>query len=277
MVSKDTRCSGPWVSLLVWLLLGLVLSSSVAADNEWTQHGADLRATKFADLTQIHAENPRCYDAVALMDAGDTDGLRDLLATEGDELIHARGYLDEFHEDDYFAGSTLLHHVGPNPTRQRAPDNHPELVKVLLDAGADPNTLNHDDNSPIHLAITGGQLRRQQMLSRGVPEDVRFAAALGDMEGLARHFDRRGRLQDDAIPGLDASDRKQRRRTLDSALQFAAHWDRSKPPLSCSSGVQTSMVSLPACMGLGIRGLAPPQGRVGRTGDDVEMGHDPGS
>lgn len=60
MVSKDTRCSGPWVSLLVWLLLGLVLSSSVAADNEWTQRGADLRATKFADLTQIHAENPRC-------------------------------------------------------------------------------------------------------------------------------------------------------------------------------------------------------------------------
>ncbi len=53
MVSKDTRCSGPWVSLLVWLLLGLVLSSSVAADNEWTQHGVDLRATKFADLTQF--------------------------------------------------------------------------------------------------------------------------------------------------------------------------------------------------------------------------------
>ena len=264
MISKDTRCSGPWVSLLVWLLLGLVLSSSVAADNEWTQHGADLRATKFADLTQIHAENPRCYDAVALMDAGDTDGLRDLLATEGDELIHARGYLDEFYEDDYFAGSTLLHHAGLNPTRQRAPDNHPELVKVLLDAGAVPNMLNHDDNSPIHLAITGGQLRRQQMLSRGVPEDVRFAAALGDMEGLARHFDRRGRLQDDAIPGLDASDRKQRRRTLDSALQFAAHWGQIEAASFLLERVQTLMVSLPACMGLGIRGPRPSTGSRGQ-------------
>ena len=115
------------------------------------------------------------------------------------------------------------------------------------------------------------------MLSRGVPEDVRFAAALGDMEGLARHFDRRGRLQDDAIPGLDASDRKQRRRTLDSALQFAAHWGQIEAASFLLERVQTLMVSLPACMGLGIRGHAPSQGRVGRTGDDVEMGHDPGS
>ncbi len=137
-------------------------------------------------------------------------------------------------------------------------------MKVLLDAGAVPNTLNHDDNSPIHLAITGGQLRRQQMLSRGVPEDVRFAAALGDMEGLARHFDRRGRLQDDAIPGLDASDRKQRRRTLDSALQFAAHWGQIEAASFLLERVQTLMVSLPACMGLGIRGPRSSTGSHGR-------------
>jgi|GEM_PF-3119263 hypothetical protein len=50
MVSKD-KCSR--ACLRSFLLLAL-LGSPVVADNEWSQHGADRRATKFADLTQIH-------------------------------------------------------------------------------------------------------------------------------------------------------------------------------------------------------------------------------
>ncbi|MBT5146551.1 MAG: PQQ-binding-like beta-propeller repeat protein [Gemmatimonadetes bacterium] len=222
-------------------------------------------------VERVDAEHPRFYDAVDLMDAGEVDGLRGLLAAEGEALIHARGYLDESYEDGYFAGSTLLHHVALNPTRQRAPDNHLDILQVLLDAGADPNTLNHDDNSPLLLAITGRQLWRQEMMmpvlkslvgagadpaqnhgraiqamltqnrltdpiyrsaidlmvSAGVPHDIRFAAAMGDLDRLESHFGDDERLRDEAIPGFESADRKKQQDILDRALQYAAHWGQT--------------------------------------------------
>ena len=60
MVSKD-KCSR--ACLRFFLLLALFGSPAVA-DDEWSHHGADRRATKFADLTQIHAGN---FDSLRIL------------------------------------------------------------------------------------------------------------------------------------------------------------------------------------------------------------------
>jgi ankyrin repeat protein len=107
--------------------------------------------------------HPRFDEAVAAMDAGNTDRLRHLLAAEP-ALVHARTNLEPpFH---YFTGATLLHHVAGNPDRGRLdgmlglmPANTVEIARLLLDAGSDVHavTLGRNGGSTMGLLLTSKQ------------------------------------------------------------------------------------------------------------------------
>lgn len=80
--------------------------------------------------------------AVEAVVNGDADGLRALLAAHP-ELVHARsGRVTHFHPPVHRA--TLLHYVAANGVegyRQKTPSNAVEIATVLLEAGADANSL----------------------------------------------------------------------------------------------------------------------------------------
>jgi len=105
----------------------------------------------------------RFNEAVALIDAGDTAGLRRLLAAEPD-VVHARAGDGKPHYDGYFAHATLLHHVAGNPIREAGlPANIVEVARVLLDAGAEvdagcgggPSQPDSRDWTPLGLVASG--------------------------------------------------------------------------------------------------------------------------
>ena len=107
--------------------------------------------------------HPRFDAAVDLIDAGDVEALRALLAADP-ALVHARTNLEPpFH---YFSGATLLHHVAGNPDRGRLigdkppmPAITPAIARVLLDAGADVDarTTGPNGGTTLGLLITSKQ------------------------------------------------------------------------------------------------------------------------
>ena len=90
------------------------------------EHGAS-RSVEVA-----HEVFERAADAVA---GGDAGGLRELLRAHPG-LVHARSRRPHH--------ATLLHYVAANgveDARQRTPPNAPDIARVLLDAGAEPDAL----------------------------------------------------------------------------------------------------------------------------------------
>jgi hypothetical protein len=104
--------------------------------------------------------HPRFDEAVAAIDHGDVDRLRDLLAADP-SLVHARTNLaPPYH---YFTGATLLNHIAGNPDRGRLagtlpplPKNMVEIVRALLEAGADvsASTLGPNGGTTMGLLLT---------------------------------------------------------------------------------------------------------------------------
>jgi hypothetical protein len=183
--------------------------------------------------------HPRFDEAVAAMDAGDLQRLRNLI-TSDPALVHARTNLEPPYH--YFTGATLLHHVAGNPDRGRLdgtlgplPRNSVEIVRVLLDSGADVNasTFGRNGGTTMGLLVTSKQasdaglsgplmdlllkhgarldLKRpdaldgsltnhapraaEKMIELGAKADVCAAAALGRMDLLRDCFDAEGRLR----------------------------------------------------------------------------------
>lgn len=83
------------------------------------------------------APHPRFSEALAALDAGDIERLRELIASDP-TIVQARTNLGPPY--GYFTGATLLHHVAGNPGRDHPlPKNIVEIARLLLDEGADVN------------------------------------------------------------------------------------------------------------------------------------------
>jgi len=116
-----------------------------------------------AERVATYRPHPRFDEAVAAMDAGDLDRLRQLLALEP-ALVHARTNLEPpFH---YFTGATLLHHIAGNPDRGRLdgalgpmPANAADIARLLLNAGSEVHavTLGRNSGSAMGLVLTSKQ------------------------------------------------------------------------------------------------------------------------
>jgi ankyrin repeat protein len=93
-------------------------------------------------VRQPGSDTARFERAVEAVIDGDLDTLRALLG-EDPALVRARS-IRVTHFDPPVHGAMLLHYVASNGVegyRQRSPENAPEVAKVLLDAGADPDAL----------------------------------------------------------------------------------------------------------------------------------------
>ena len=81
--------------------------------------------------------DPVFADAVSLLDGGDVDGLKALLAKHPN-LVHQRASGHKAYDQGYFKSPTLLHFVAANPnfTGEKLPDTWLDMVRLILDAGA---------------------------------------------------------------------------------------------------------------------------------------------
>ncbi len=153
-------------------------------------------------------EDPAFRRAVDLLDAGDTDGLRDHLVTHPGLI----GQRVKFDEGTYFSNPCLLEFAAENPIRRgRLPENIVEGTKVILDAGgrADRASVNYtlalvgsgrvprecgvqiplidllcdygaDPARGLAAALTHGEFAAvDAMIRRGAPIDLLVAAATG--------------------------------------------------------------------------------------------------
>ena len=135
--------------------LPLPISNSEIRDSSLSMNDARMavaRAYSFRNwnalvefVTQVHMDDSpvRLFElAVDAVIDGDVDTLTNMLRTTPG-LVHARSTRETCH-DPCVHGSTLLHYIAANGVegyRQRSPANAVEVARILLDAGADVNTL----------------------------------------------------------------------------------------------------------------------------------------
>ncbi|MEO1235187.1 MAG: ankyrin repeat domain-containing protein [Planctomycetota bacterium] len=139
-------------------------------------------------------DDPRLARAVAMIDDGDAEGLRRLLA-DHPELVRQRvraGH--EAYVRGYFRGATLLHFVAANPCfeGERLPANLVEVAGVILDAGAAVDTGCGGDGRGTTLGLVASGMRARQnrlqaplirlLVERGADPDRALDAALGQGE-----------------------------------------------------------------------------------------------
>ncbi|NBC10494.1 MAG: hypothetical protein GVY24_02000 [Planctomycetes bacterium] len=165
--------------------------------------------------------DPAFRRAVDLLDAGDTDELRQLLAAHP-SLVTQHVTFEGPSGGGYFTWPTLLHFVAENPIRHGTlPGNIIEIVDALIEAGADVHASSHkqrhettlalvasgcaarecgvqsallerlvahgaDPGQGLHAALAHGELDAARTLVRlGAPIDLVAAACLGDHEKLS--------------------------------------------------------------------------------------------
>jgi ankyrin repeat protein len=108
-----------------------------------------------------------------LIVAGDIAAVRTAVAS-------SPGLLDQTVERDGHGGWTPLHVA--------VAEGRPDVVRVLVEAGADLTARTDDQRTPLHLAL---QLRPELvpvLRQLGAPVDATSAAYLGDVDQLARHL-----------------------------------------------------------------------------------------
>jgi len=200
----------------------------------------------FQPLGRDDADHELFYEAVEAFDAGDEDRLAQLLAGN-DGLIHARGYLHEDSQPEFFRQATLLHHVAGDPTRAELQKNVLELAGIMVRAGADqPRWLNlkselielmleagadsdQGNGRLMHTALTNrhnGEIARL-FHAKGASIDMRFAAALNLMVEVEAFFEPDGSLRADAVsryhPSPEAAQMDDQG-ILNECLNYAASW-----------------------------------------------------
>ena len=151
--------------------------------------------------------------AVDLLDAGDPAGLRDYLR-QHPKLVRQRVV---FEGGNYFRNPTLLEFAAENPVRHgKLPENIAEVVRVILDAGADSSARDEtlmliatgrvpreshvqdslidllcdrgaDPSSAIRAAVSHGEFEAvSALILRGARIDLPVAAALGRVDDSRR-------------------------------------------------------------------------------------------
>jgi ankyrin repeat protein len=116
-----------------------------------------------------------------LIAAGDTDGVRAAVTDNP-------GLLSRTVERDGQAGWTPLHLA--------VAENRPEIVRVLVEAGADLSARTEHARTPLNLALECAPELVPQLRAAGAPVDAPSAAYLGDLDELARHLDDGAQLSD---------------------------------------------------------------------------------
>lgn len=175
--------------------------------------------------------------ATEAINTGDAERLKALLSSHPN-IAHVGGALDfRYDEGSYFAGATLLHFLAGHPAPHNIlPENALELMEILLDAGADPNTMTKvgysmlnlicwriprekgiliaaidllvsrgaDPNldtsrTPLENALWHGETEAGHALLRhGAHVDLRLAAGLGRTDLMEKFFNADGSLTEDA-------------------------------------------------------------------------------
>ena len=143
-------------------------------------HGSDDERPHHERIADRHFRQ-----AVDLLDAGDVDRLRDLLA-HVPSLATRRV---QFEDGNYFRDPSLLEFVAENPVRNDGlPPNIIEIARVILDAGArsDPRSV----QSTLNLVSSGRVVREcgvqaaliDLLCDCGADPDTAIGAALGNGE-----------------------------------------------------------------------------------------------
>jgi ankyrin repeat protein len=85
---------------------------------------------------------------------------------------------------------------GWTPLHLAVAEGRPEVVQVLLDAGADLSARTEHGRTPLHVALQFAPDLVEPLRAAGAPIDAASAAYLDDVEQLTRHLDDGARLSD---------------------------------------------------------------------------------
>lgn len=154
----------------------------------WPRLKTHIESEPAIDTSLRHDElilDPDFRSAVAMLDAGDEAGLRELIALKP-SLLKQRVV---FEGGNYFRNPSLLEFIAENPVRYgRMPENVVSIARMLLEAGAG------DVDETLGLVASGSVARESgkqcemiaQLCSFGADPDVGMRAALvhGEMDAV---------------------------------------------------------------------------------------------
>ncbi|MEM6552605.1 MAG: ankyrin repeat domain-containing protein [Planctomycetota bacterium] len=139
-------------------------------------------------------DDPLLARAVVMMDDGDAEGLRRLLAEHPGLVAERLTGGHEMYEKGYFKHATLLHFVAINPCfeGERLPGNLVEVAAVILDAGAEVDAGCGEDGRGTTLGLVASGMRARSnglqeplirlLVERGARLGRAIDAALGENE-----------------------------------------------------------------------------------------------